>query len=60
MVKLIGFECEDTADDFCCTALSDATAEARVISCLVPADEEIWCCALYQTCAVGNISTALK
>lgn len=39
MVKLIGFECEDTADDFCCTALSDA----RVISCLDPAEEEIGC-----------------
>lgn len=46
MVKLIGFECEDTADDFCRAALSDAAAGARVISCLVPADEEIWCGAL--------------
>lgn len=60
MVKLIGFECEDTADDFCCTALSDATAEASVASCLVPADEEIWCRAFDQTSAVVNISTPYK
>lgn len=30
MVKLIAFECEDTADGLCCTSHSEATAKLRV------------------------------
>lgn len=60
MVKLIGFECEDTADDFCCTALSQATAGPSVVDCLVPADDEIWHCAFYQEGAIEFISAPIK